>query len=136
MDERSTSGNALEKGEGLMRYRREESFRYKFTAPIYCYYWDEYERTKKDGAILDLSPNGLKLETSADLPITTSIDVTFGLNSTSLNVRGNIKWKKNYLKKYIIGLELQNDEELKRKIINELKQHVKKERQNSLTNNR
>lgn len=119
-----------------MRYRREEPFRYKFMTPVYCFYWDEYERIKRDGAILDLSPNGLKLEISVDLPIKTSIDTTFCLNSTSLQVTGNIKWKKNYLNKYIIGLELQNNGELKQKIINELKQYVKRERQNSLINNR
>ncbi|MFC3885046.1 PilZ domain-containing protein [Bacillus songklensis] len=119
-----------------MRYRREESFRYKFITPLYCFYSiGNKEEQLKDGKILDLSPNGLRLETSIDLPLaTTSIHLTFGLNSNSIRVTGDIQWKKTYSKTCIAGLQLQNDEALKQKIINELKEYVKRERKSGLLN--
>ena len=125
MDKGSINKSILDEGAGEMRYRRQEAFRYQFTTPIYCFYSMRYEREKNDGVILDLSPNGLKLETTADLPLVAAVDISFALNSSSLNVIGNIKWKKNYINRYIIGLQLENDRELKQAIINGLKQHVK-----------
>lgn len=78
-----------------------------------------------DGEILDLSPSGLKLKTSKDLPITEMLYLEFGIIN-QISVHGDIRWKKDYTSYFVYGIHLQNDEDLQKQIISELKEFVKR----------
>jgi hypothetical protein len=106
-----------------MIYRRQESFRYNFLKPVYCLI--ESNNKRYDGQILNLSPNGLKLETFIDISLLTNLCISFNLNNSKIVVYGTVRWKKN-LRNCVLGLQLENDQTLKEQIIKELKQYVKK----------
>ncbi|WP_374193935.1 PilZ domain-containing protein [Alkalihalobacillus sp. BA299] len=78
-----------------------------------------------DGQILDLSPNGIKIKTSVDLPLETELHISFSLNNIQFDVTGTIRWKKDYINYIIEGIQLQNDAFVQKSLINELKLFVK-----------
>ncbi|WP_338449501.1 PilZ domain-containing protein [Niallia oryzisoli] len=107
-----------------MRYKRNEPFRYQFEKPIYCILQTNQE--KIDGSILDLSPNGMKVTSTKDLPLFRTIHITFGLNGNQFKITGNVRWKKSCLASCVGGIQLQNDQSAAKAITRELKEYVKK----------
>ncbi len=119
----------------MYRYRRKEPFRYEFVQPIYCVFTIENDSILRfDGEIIELSPNGLRLKSSENLPVSKVLHINFGINSTSLSVKGTIRWKKKYESFIIKGIHLMNDTYLQKMIISELKDYVKKNMESAKIN--
>ena len=120
-----------------MRYNREETFRYEFGRPLDCEFkiinFNGKEMNTHSGKskIHDLSPGGLKVSTKLDIPVEGNrivIQVRFSIIS-NITLEGKIVWKKhNYNDDYFYGIDLFVDTEVKDKLVDELKNFVKKEK--------
>lgn len=116
-----------------MRYNRDESFRYGFSKPIAC----TFKIVEKDGKpiesksgkadLLDISPHGLKISTSLDLPVDEYLlhaEVTFKIIEETLSMRGQFLWKQKNALEYHYGIKGLDDLELKDSIVKELKNYA------------
>ena len=125
-----------------MKYKREESFRYSFKQPLEVDFKLLIERnggligTKNSKAsVLDLSPNGLRLMTSLDLPvehINYLLEVELELNDRLVVLIGKPVWKRKQFNNFLYGIEAVEDKKTKEVIIQELKQYVKKQNGNQV----
>lgn len=116
-----------------MLYRRDEPFRFAFGNPIEGTFKilkiDDMSGNSKEGPalILDLSPNGIRLTSSLDLPIDKKkiiMEVLFILNEKTISIIGQPKWKKQVgVSSFNYGLVGLENEETKKEIINELKEY-------------
>ncbi|RXI96424.1 PilZ domain-containing protein [Anaerobacillus alkaliphilus] len=109
-----------------MRYRRQDTFRYRFEEPIACTFKiirvGEQEFNSKLGSaqIDDISDGGLKLSTSFTLPVThrnIEIEITFKLNEEEIKLTGNVLWVKNSS----YGVQFTIDDSSRKQLIEELK---------------
>ncbi|WP_397537254.1 PilZ domain-containing protein [Rummeliibacillus pycnus] len=124
-----------------MEYRRQEAFRHVLVHEVPVTYNSQGDRMKPylKGNIVEISPSGLKLFTEESLPCEKEeieLDLSFKLYSKSINVRGDVRWKKAIGGGYQYGVYLNTVDEHQELIISELKLRRRKEvfedkRQNS-----
>jgi len=119
-----------------MLFKRDESFRFTFENPVKATFkvlrLNQLNNGLKEGSalIIDLSPNGLRLSSSLDLPINEKnivLMISFVLNAQPLSIMAEPIWKKRTsATSFSYGLVGVNDEETKSMIITELKEYTKK----------
>lgn len=123
-----------------MLYKRDESFRFTFGAPIKGSFKIARINGKAGSSneglayIMDLSPNGMKLSSPLDIPIEEKhflFEVSFILNNKTILMIAEPKWKKRLSpNSYTYGLVGLDNEETKKEIIEELKEYAKGLQQN------
>ncbi|HZG70722.1 MAG TPA: PilZ domain-containing protein [Chondromyces sp.] len=122
-----------------MYYKRQEAFRYSFDNPIYCTGQTFLSNGDHlmindifEGSIQNLSPNGLKFTTDANIdPVKViQIRLIFILNQTEINIDGKIVWKKVFGSKFEYGFNGNGDDDTKKRIIEELKKYSKQMSEN------
>src|SRR4051794_39145247 len=86
-----------------MYHKRNEPFRYSFGKPIAAIIETVIKEEqalvsngKWEAAILDISPNGMKIVSSADIEPSEDLQIrtSFMLNKTHIEINGKISWKK------------------------------------------
>lgn len=115
-----------------LEYRRKESFRHVLIHEVTVTYNFKMDGrvTYRKGKIIDISPSGLKMFTEVDLSSNSEmydLDLSFILFSKSINVKGDIRWKKAFGDGYYYGIDMNNVEQHQELIISELKLRRKKE---------
>lgn len=122
----------------MMRYKRKEPFRYLFNEPIdgkfviILNHEDEDKVTRTDPGrlkIIDLSPKGMQFRTKLDIPTSNKefyIEVTFELDGETIEMLGQIAWKKNESDGVRYGLEGIEDPKREQQIIEGVKSLSKK----------
>jgi len=117
-----------------MLSERHESFRYEFTPPLQCEFniSVDHEPEKASpfgiGEINNISPHGLMFSTPLNIPKhwdMISISIKFVLLDMEFLVSGHFKWRESHLERYVYGVHLNTDEELQRKIVEQLKKYSK-----------
>lgn len=116
-----------------MRYRRNEGFRFSFSKPIPVFFTIEEEShdqtSENEARLMDLSPNGMKINTSLNIPIQNAaqvkVSVRFSLNNTTFQVHGKIIWKKKILDRYFYGIYIYIGKKEQEDMIDNLKVFVK-----------
>ncbi|QOY34063.1 PilZ domain-containing protein [Anaerobacillus isosaccharinicus] len=117
-----------------MKYRREEILRYEFTEKVICDFKIindlPNESNFLEGQVVDLSPSGLKLFSSVDLPTEKKLIlyVEFTINVEPIRFSADLIWKKNVGNGFHYGLKQQGTSEDKQLLINELKLYAKTKR--------
>lgn len=123
----------------MKTFKRHEPFRYTFSKPIDAL----FEITKIDdrtvststgeAQIMDLSPQGLKLNSTLEIPETEhksiQLTISFKLNDKKLKVNGMIVWIKSKGTSFDYGINLENNETLEKEIIKQLKVYSRKKHQ-------
>ncbi|WP_100407026.1 PilZ domain-containing protein [Bacillus solitudinis] len=114
-----------------MRHRRSEAFRFLFEVPISAFFsiievnGKLFDTSEGKAQIIDLSPNGMKLNTSLRIPISeqnkVKISVRFSLNENEYLLIGRIVWSKEQLGELIYGIHLSADTSVKQELMEELK---------------
>ncbi|MCA0971890.1 PilZ domain-containing protein [Halobacillus litoralis] len=101
----------------MMRYRRHETLRYQFTEPVEA----KYRIVKLGGRsiqssfgkahILDLSPGGMRLATSFNIPLDKPVQffIQTTLAGVELGVTANVIWCKRTNGEYWYGLDFLED---------------------------
>lgn len=107
-----------------MQFKRNEPFRYHFESPLGCTY--RLGSTLDRGNVLDISPNGVKIETHSKLYMGGKISISFVINYSELSFLGTLMWEKNFGGKWLYGVQLENDDHQKEMITNEIKDYVRK----------
>ncbi len=124
-----------------MIFKRKELFRYIFSTAVPCklLFFEQSdkneERTQANGLMYDLSPKGLSLKTPFHLKHIKDIrvEITFALMDESKIVSGNIIWKKQVgPQTFHYGVYLHTSKDEEKWIVEELKKHVKKYRDEKL----
>lgn len=116
-----------------LRFKRNESFRFEFGEPVACEFKIVTAKTESNpgnGGILDISPKGLKLFISFNLPIEKKlkVQITFTLNESPLTINGFPIWKKKAVSGgFLYGIQLENSKDVEKQLIEELKQFAKRE---------
>lgn len=122
----------------MMRYKRKEPFRYLFNEPvdgkfvIILNHEDEDKVTRTDPGglmIIDLSPKGMQFRTKLDIPTSNKefyIEVTFELDGETIEMLGQIAWKKTESDCVRYGLEGIEDSKREQQIIEGVKSLSKK----------
>src|SRR5690625_463189 len=116
--------------------KRKEPFRFIFTEPIAATFEiiqigdRQVSSSRSDAIVKDLSPQGMKLNTSLKMPqahfYSVQLSIEFTLNSKPLTAQGMIVWMKNLGKTYDYGISLFEHKERERDIIEQLKQYSRK----------
>lgn len=114
--------------------RRNEAFRYEFAEPLA----GTFRLTEVDGKkiesrmgrmeIQDISPQGLKISMSLDLPVAEkTINGLFYISiaTSEYVIPGRFVWRKSWGKQVQYGIYLQCDERTKRALMTGLKSYVK-----------
>jgi hypothetical protein len=117
-----------------MQFKRQEGFRYTFDSPIK----GTFQLTKQNNQpidvkpgfaeILDLSPNGLRISSSLDIPLKETkweVMTIFALNETPISLKGSFIWKKTSGPDYHYGIVCENSMETKNMVIREMKEYLK-----------
>lgn len=118
-----------------MLSKRKEPFRYTFEQPIDCLFEitgvneEEVSSSKGKAQIINLSPHGIKLITSLEIPLMNDksvfLTISFKLNEKTIAATGEIVWMKRRAKKYEYGLDLNESVETENLIIEQLKLYTK-----------
>ncbi|WP_394218279.1 PilZ domain-containing protein [Halobacillus trueperi] len=87
-----------------MRYKRKDYFRYEFKKPLQAFFRihrvgsKEVNTSKGEARIINISPQGMKLNTNLDLPHLdrheVKLSISFYLNEQPFHLPGTIVWKK------------------------------------------
>ncbi|MFC0473554.1 PilZ domain-containing protein [Halalkalibacter kiskunsagensis] len=119
-------------------YRRKEAFRYRFKTPIIAQFTlvkiADKEVTSSAGEIniLDISPGGLRGQSTLELPdpkkTKITLEINFSLRSQKLIVRGEVVWKKELAQRYEYGIDFTITEKACQQLIAELKEYVKEKK--------
>jgi PilZ domain len=125
--------DVIRKGEGgvMMRYKRDEAFRFEFGVPLpIVFHIDEINGSatnSSDGKakMLDLSLKGMKIATFLSLPVDSQhevkVTVHFVLNDRDYTVQGQLIWKKQRFKEYYYGMKFEVGPELIDALLSDLK---------------
>lgn len=119
----------------MMRFKRQEPFRYQFGQPIPCKFRitrigeRQVETDKGAAEIHDISPRGIRMETSLNLPIDSAkgeieVELQFTIVDQPMNVRGVVIWKKTYVNEFQYGLSLEISKQEEMLLIGEIKRHA------------
>ncbi|WP_163103345.1 PilZ domain-containing protein [Peribacillus alkalitolerans] len=117
----------------MMKYKRDEPFRYQFPEPISGHFVITSIKgllgQSKKGKIelLDISQSGCKFQSQLDIPISDGIlfEISVTLNGNLIILPGKIAWKKKKLKIFEYGYSMEADEEFEKAIIAEIKEYVR-----------
>lgn len=113
-----------------MLSERHEAFRYEFSPPLQCQFNIALENEPDtashfgDAEIHNISLNGLMFKTSLNIPRgwdSIRVTVKFSLIDMEFVVLGHFRWNEIVTGNYFYGIQLENDDELNKKIINQLK---------------
>lgn len=118
-----------------MRFKRQEPFRYQFGQPIPCKFRitrigeRQVETDKGAAEIHDISPRGIRMETSLNLPIDSAkgeieVELQFTIVDQPMNVRGVVIWKKTCVNEFQYGLSLEISKQEEMLLIGEIKRHA------------
>lgn len=102
----------------MKRFKRDEPLRYEFAQPLDVSFYISRLRGKGSqsslgkGVILNISPGGLRLDTSLDLPKGDEVEITFELDIASHTLKpiGSIVWKEKKYDRYLYGVDFISDE--------------------------
>ncbi|MBS4200532.1 PilZ domain-containing protein [Bacillus sp. FJAT-49732] len=118
-----------------MLSNRHETFRYEFSPPLQCNFniklENELEKVSHYGnaEIRNISPHGLMFSTNLNIPKKwdmIKVNIKFTLEEMEFLVSGHFRWKKEFMGIYSYGVLLDNDNEVEKNIINQLKRYSKK----------
>lgn len=114
-----------------MRFKREESFRFSFGKPMLAFFTiDEIngnavETSEGTAKLIDVSPNGLKLCTSLDIPFShqnpSKVSIRFLLIEIEYKLHGEIVWKDKHDENYFYGIHFSIEENMQQKLISDIK---------------
>lgn len=121
-----------------MKYKRNEPFRYEFGMPVRMNFYisrfngNTTASSEGEGRVLDISPSGLRMETSLDIPSNQEVELTMHMTigSREIAVIGNIVWQKKVYSSYQYGVKMISDA-FEEQIIFALKEFQKQHRFNS-----
>ncbi|WP_417899037.1 PilZ domain-containing protein [Bacillus haimaensis] len=121
-----------------MKYKRNEPFRYEFGMPVRVNFYISRINGKTtassegEGVVLDISPSGLRMQSSLDIPSNQEVELTMHMTigSREIAVIGNIVWQKKVYPTYQYGVEMISDA-FEEQIIFALKEFQKQHRSNS-----
>lgn len=119
----------------MMRFKRQEPFRYQFGQPLPCTFRitrigeREVETDKGAAEIHDISPRGIRMETNLNLPIDSAkgeleVELQFKIVDQPIVVRGIVIWKKAYANEFQYGLSLEISKQDEMRLIGEIKRHA------------
>jgi hypothetical protein len=119
-----------------MRYKRDEGFRFSFGTPIPVFFTiDEMNSgsivgpLQGEAKLIDLSPNGMKLNLPLDIRMTNQKDVKitakFTLYQLEHCIHGKVMWKKNTFNSFFYGIHFSMDEQEQEEMIRDLKKFAK-----------
>ncbi|MFD1849082.1 PilZ domain-containing protein [Oceanobacillus bengalensis] len=121
----------------MMRYKRDEAFRYVFGTPLDALFQivriDDDPVKTSDGIakIIDLSPEGAKLHLELNIPEVEHkeiiLRVIFQINDKEFNLIGKIMWKRQFGNTYDYGIHFDMEEEVQESLIVQLKIIAKNE---------
>ena len=115
-----------------MKFKRNEAFRYEFGVPLPATFHiskinnKPIESSSGDAKIHDISPGGMKIEASLNLPANQQVELTMQVNieEVQLTLVGEIVWQKKQSNKFYYGIELIT-EDYEDAIIDALKKYQK-----------
>lgn len=120
-----------------MRFKRDEGFRFSFGTPIAAFFSiDEMNGSKVgtsegEARLIDLSPNGMKLNTSIDIPMSNREDVKitarFKFSQLEHCILGKIIWKQKAINSFFYGIQFSLDEQEREEMIRDLKLFAKQQ---------
>lgn len=120
-----------------MLYKRTEYFRYTFGKPlkaemrIVVKNGVDRESSPGDCQLIDISPGGAKIFSHFDIPLDGTLPVRlhlkFKLHEEMIDLLGVIVWKKPYSEGYMYGYDFDENAELEKLIVEELKLRRKSE---------
>lgn len=120
-----------------MRFKRDEGFGFSFGTPIPAFFTiDEMNGNRMGGPegearLIDLSPNGMKLNIQLDIPTfyqdDVKISVRFKLSQTEHKVQGKIIWKQKAFDSYFYGIHFNINEVEQNDMIKDIKYFAKKQ---------
>ncbi|MGR9048683.1 PilZ domain-containing protein [Halobacillus faecis] len=116
-----------------MRYKRKDYFRYDFKEPLQAYFRihrvgiKEVNTSKGEARIINISPQGMKLNTNLDLPHQDGheikLSISFNLNDHPFLLPGSIVWKKK-VAGFNYGIYMDLDESESKRLVEELKKYA------------
>lgn len=116
-----------------MRFKRQEAFRYQFGQPLACTFRivrigdEDTESDKGTAEIYDISPRGMRIRTSLDIPPhpkDVHVQIVFTLNDAEFAVLGTFVWQKRFANVYDYGLKLDISYEQEEMLIREIKRYA------------
>ncbi|HZG61791.1 MAG TPA: PilZ domain-containing protein [Anoxybacillus sp.] len=116
-----------------MRFKRQEAFRYEFGQPLPCTFRiaqigeKKVEGDKGKAEIYDISPKGMKIATSLNIPLDKTsiiIEITFTLSELELTFLGRLVWQKKFANDYFYGVNLILSQDEGQRLIDELKKYA------------
>ena len=115
-----------------MKFKRNEAFRYDFGVPLPATFHiskinnKQIDSSNGEAKIHDISPGGLKMEASLNLPAKQQVELTINVHveDVELTLVGVIMWQKHQFNKYFYGIELIT-EDYEDSIIDALKKYQK-----------
>ncbi|OIJ10524.1 hypothetical protein BKP37_18495 [Anaerobacillus alkalilacustris] len=118
-----------------MKYKRDETFRYKFIEEISFNFkmisidGIPIDSKSCEGVLLDISPNGCKILSPLEFPAHKNIVfyIEFTFNEEPIKVSSELVWKKRVGNNFQYGLKLHSTEDSSRLIVQEIKKYVKKQ---------
>ncbi|MGD6832453.1 PilZ domain-containing protein [Sutcliffiella halmapala] len=121
-----------------MKYKRNEPFRYEFGMPVRVNFYISRINGKTtassegEGVVLDISPSGLRMQSSLNIPSNQEVELTMHMTigSREIALIGNIVWQKKVYPTYQYGVEMISDA-FEEQIIFALKEFQKSHRSNS-----
>ncbi|RDY71642.1 PilZ domain-containing protein [Halobacillus trueperi] len=117
-------------GGRSMRYKRKDYFRYEFKEPLHAFFRihrvgrKEVNTSKGEARIINISPNGMKLNANLDLPYSdgheVKLSISFHLNKRPFHLPGTVVWKKK-IAGYNYGIYMDLDETERKGLVEALK---------------
>jgi hypothetical protein len=116
-----------------VRFKRQEAFRYEFGQPLPCTFRiaqigeKKVESDKGKAEIYDISPKGMKIATSLNIPLDKTsiiIEITFTLSELELTFLGRLVWQKKFANDYFYGVNLILSQDEGQRLIDELKKYA------------
>ncbi|SDO51240.1 PilZ domain-containing protein [Alkalicoccus daliensis] len=112
-------------------HKRHEPFRYEFRIPHDTSFYiskvsgrESHSKSGK-GVLINISPGGLRMKTSFDLPEKCELTFEFIIAEMTLQPVGEIVWKRSSGKEYLYGVDFTSEAEAK-DILKALKLYAKK----------
>ena len=116
----------------MRRFKRDEPLRYEFAQPLDVNFYisrlrgKDFQSSRGKGTLLNISPGGLRLEATLDLPKDTDVEITFELDIAGHTIKpiGFVVWKEKKYDRFIYGIDFSSDD-FKQDIIQALKDFPK-----------
>jgi hypothetical protein len=114
-----------------VRYKRDEAFRFLFGEPIPTFFSITEVKGKPvvtpegEAKVIDLSPNGMKLNSSLDIPVSAQdqvkVLVRFSLNENEYRILSDVVWRKTDGNSFFYGIHFNVDQSVTEELIEEIK---------------